>query len=92
MNDQDSNMVANAICHAASMVQASLQEAAAMQTCPHILYKPKLFPDGNQWCALLGDNIQVGVCGFGYSPADAMNAFDAEWYKPIAAHGIKEST
>ena len=90
MNDQDSNMVANAICHAASMVQASLQEVAAMQTYPHILYKPKLFLDGNQWCALLGDNIQVGVCGFGYSPADAMNAFDAEWYRPIAAHRIKE--
>jgi len=84
MTDDDSNMAANAICHAAHMVQASLQEAASVQTCPHILYKPKLFRDGDQWCALLGENLQEGVCGFGDSPAKAMHAFDADWYKPIA--------
>jgi hypothetical protein len=90
MSIEDSHMAANAICHAAQMVQVSWQEAAAMHTYPNIFYKPKLFRDGSQWCALLGEDIQIGVCGFGDSPAAAMKAFDAEWYKPIAAHSLEE--
>lgn len=83
MNNQDSNMAANAICHAAQMVQNSMQEAASFYTYPHVVYKPRLTRDGNQWCALLGDDLQIGVAGFGNSPADAMNAFDKEWYTSI---------
>ena len=79
INDQDSNMAANAICHSASMIQASWQDAAYEQMRPSVVFKPKLFPDGNQWCALLGNDLQVGVCGFGASPADAMWAFDKAW-------------
>ena len=91
MNAVDSNLAMNAIDHAARMIQASWQEVASIQTAPHIRYKPKLFRDGDQWCALLGDDIQEGVCGFGNSPANAMHAFDKAWCQPIkAAHGIKE--
>ena len=32
----------------------------------------KMFLDGNQWAALLGENITVGVAGFGYSVNEAM--------------------
>ena len=32
----------------------------------------KIFLDGNQWAALLGENITVGVAGFGYSVNEAM--------------------
>lgn len=35
----------------------------------------KLTKDGNEWCYLLGDNLQVGVSGFGKSPRDAAIAF-----------------
>jgi hypothetical protein len=35
----------------------------------------KLFPDGDQWCALLGENLQEGVCGFGSTPIEALQAF-----------------
>jgi len=28
--------------------------------------------DGDQWCALVGDNIQEGVAGFGNSPVEAL--------------------
>jgi hypothetical protein len=38
--------------------------------------------DGNQWCALYGDNLQDGVCGFGDSPAAAMQDFDMAWVTP----------
>ena len=64
------------------------QEAAAedlqrarKQNAPHMLYQPEIFKDGNAWCALLGEDIAVGVTGWGYSPADAMAAFDIEWYR-----------
>lgn len=79
MNDQDSNMAANAICHAASMVQASWQGAAYEQMRPAVVFKPKLSRDGNQWCALFGNDLQSGVAGFGDSPADAMWDFDQQW-------------
>ena len=82
MNYELESMAANAICHAANMAQASIQQAASFYTLPHVVYKPKLSKDGDQWCALLGDNIQEGVCGFGDTPADAMWQFDAAWSKP----------
>jgi hypothetical protein len=83
LNYEFQSMAANAIAHAASMAGASVQEASSYYTLPHVIYKPKLFPDGNQWCALLGENPQEGVCGFGDTPAKAMYDFDVAWYKPI---------
>lgn len=50
---------------------------------PSIVYKPKLFIDGNQWCALLGDNLQEGVAGFGKSPEKAMSDFDKNFAKDL---------
>jgi hypothetical protein len=35
--------------------------------------------DGNKWCALYGEDLQSGCCGFGDSPEEAMDAFDVEW-------------
>jgi hypothetical protein len=54
-------------------------KAANIRCAPHYLYKPKLSLDGNMWCALLGDNIQEGVCGFGETPEKAMAEFDKAW-------------
>jgi hypothetical protein len=46
---------------------------------PFVLLKPKLYPDGNAWCALYGENIQEGVAGFGETPEKAAQAFDLAW-------------
>ena len=46
---------------------------------PFTLYRPRLSLDGNQWCALYGDNLQEGVAGFGDSPELAAAAFNEEW-------------
>jgi hypothetical protein len=43
---------------------------------PSVLYRPTLSVDGTAWCALLGDDLQTGVAGFGDTPAEAMAAFD----------------
>ena len=48
---------------------------------PSVLFKPRIFMDGNKWCCLYGDNLQEGVAGFGDSPNEAARAFDKEWCK-----------
>lgn len=55
----------------------------------------KPFKDGNQWCVLVGDNIQEGVCGFGDTIEDALYEFlkevceqqkPAEWSEKDKIH------
>ena len=46
---------------------------------PSTLYKPKLCVDGNQWCALYGEDLQIGIAGFGDTPELAMADFDRNW-------------
>lgn len=43
------------------------------------LYRPRLSIDGNQWCALHGENLQDGVARFGDSPELAYWDFDKAW-------------
>lgn len=50
---------------------------------PSNLYKPRLYIDGDRWCALYGENLQDGVAGFGKSPELAYQDFDNEWYKEL---------
>lgn len=50
---------------------------------PSVLMKPKLSREGDQWCALYGDNLVTGLVGFGITPEDAMKDFDTNWNKEI---------
>lgn len=45
------------------------------------ILKPKLYPDGNQWCVLYGENITIGVAGFGDTPYLAILDFNKSWGK-----------
>ena len=72
MDEADSRMIVNALLD----IGWDIAEACR----PSVLFKPSVYMDGNAWCALLGDDIQVGVCGFGMSPDAACRAFDAEWF------------
>jgi len=85
LNDTYQSMVANDIIHAAKMAGYDWEIAAYQQMRPSVLWKPKLTKDGNRWCALLGDNIEDGVVGFGASPDEAMLAFDEAWCKKLPA-------
>ena len=35
--------------------------------------------DGDQYCALLGADLMEGVCGFGYTIDEAIEAFCESW-------------
>ena len=80
MRDEHSSMAMNAISHAALMCQVSIQQVVAGYGEPSVVYKPRIFKDGDSWCCLLGENIQEGVCGFGDTPSLATQDFNNLWY------------
>ncbi|MFA6619299.1 MAG: hypothetical protein WCT23_09555 [Candidatus Neomarinimicrobiota bacterium] len=49
------------------------------------MLKPRVFIDGDHWCCLYGENLQVGIVGFGKSPVAAIRQWNAEWYKTLSA-------
>lgn len=65
--------------------EAQWQAATAAQMAeierarPFMLLRPPVYPDGNMWCALYGDNLQEGVAGFGETPEKAAADFDNNW-------------
>ena len=69
--------------HYVQLAFTGLAEAAQISINPSVLYRPKLSVDGDQWCALYGDDLQSGVAGFGNSPATAMQDFDKSWYAEL---------
>jgi hypothetical protein len=82
------------ISHMRAILQQDFCIAAQEMARPSVLFKPTLGADGDMWCALLGDNLQEGVAGFGATPAEAMTAFDhAFWNEktPAAIRAAKQS-
>jgi len=61
------------------IIRCAVQETVNELQRPAAVFRPTISMDGNQWCALYGDNLQDGVCGFGDTPAAAMSAFDLAW-------------
>lgn len=76
-------------CHmdaswAIESVKNGFAMAASVMQAPEVLFRPRLSIDGNQWCALYGDNLQDGVAGFGDSPYAAMQDFNRNWFAKLA--------
>ena len=69
--------------HNRFMVAQTQIETEAERVRPFMMLRPKLYQDGNQWCALYGDNLTEGVCGFGASPSDTSIAFDLAWFTKL---------
>lgn len=79
LGHEEQMLIVNAFCHTAEMTRENLRYAAGQYERPCVLFRPKLTIDGDQWCALYGENLQEGVAGFGKSPVDAMADFDRNW-------------
>ncbi len=58
---------------------------------PHRTFTPRLFIDGNMWCALYGDDLQVGIAGFGETPHKAVMAFDDAFYRTSPPHPAQDA-
>jgi hypothetical protein len=65
--------------HNCRMVANRAMEMISQHDRPSVIYRPKLYKDGDQWCVLYGEDIQSGVCGFGDTPSQAMFEFDTKW-------------
>jgi hypothetical protein len=52
----------------------------SFQCNPCATFKPKLSADGNQFCFLLGDDLQSGIAGFGDTAYKAMQDFNKNFY------------
>lgn len=72
------NIDTSRIDHAA---QCLAQEISAYHATFFSALKPRLFMDGDMWCALYGDNLQEGIVGFGETPAKALFEFEATMHK-----------
>lgn len=66
------------------LARMAIVDAAAFCSAPHTRMKPRVYPDGDKWCALYGENLQDGVAGFGETPALACQDFDRNWDKQTA--------
>ena len=69
------------ISHQVVMVRDAFMSTAYEHQRPSVLFRPKLSIDGNQWCALYGEDLQNGIAGFGDTPGKAMEGFDEQWDK-----------
>ena len=72
MNQNDSGWVSHGMQEATTIVQEEW-------TRPSVLFRPKVYRDGNAWCALYGNNLMEGVAAFGNTPDEATRRFDAVW-------------
>ena len=91
MSPEYEQLAANAICHAAEMTKETFRWTLAAYEAPSAIWRPRLFIDGNQWCALYGDNLQDGVAGFGDSPQEAMWDFDKAWCRKLTPSNAEVS-
>ncbi len=73
------------ISHSQAMIRDQLVGVLYDYGEPSAIYRPKLSIDGNEWCALYGENLQDGVAGFGKSPGEAMAAFNKAWVERLPA-------
>lgn len=74
------SVIRSEVVHYFEMAARRLTEAFSEYDRPFVLLKPKLFKDGDQWCALYGDNLQDGLCSFGKTPSEAASNFDNAWF------------
>ena len=54
MNDTYQQLAASAIITAATTAGEEVRTTVSEYARPSVVWKPRLYVDGNQWCALLG--------------------------------------
>lgn len=80
MNEEHSLMAAQSVSEQSRRCYSAIEDH---MTQPSVLYRPTLGIDGNQWCALYGEDLMHGVAGFGDTPELAMIDFNKNWSTPL---------
>lgn len=84
LNEQERERIIQAYCWTAEIEQRAIINMYSAKDSPFLHMRGKLYMDGDKWCALYGDNLQEGLCGFGDSPCAAQADFDTNYYKNIS--------
>lgn len=63
-----------------SKQQETIVESKYISDCLEI----KVFRDGNQWCAIHGDDFTTGLQGWGDTPAQAVSALEFQYHNSCA--------
>lgn len=53
---------------------------------PLLTPRPRVFRDGDQYCALHGEDLQCGIAGFGDTPAQAVESYWEAFQTSDATH------
>lgn len=56
---------------------------------PSVLFRPTISLDGDQYCALYGEDLMAGCAGFGFTIEAAMRDFDKNWREQKAPQPAK---
>jgi len=67
--------------YARQLIQQEIAAVGHEMARPSVVFRPSITADGDMWCVLLGDNLQVGISGFGKTPTEAFAAFDQAFWK-----------
>lgn len=62
-----------------SRIEGLFQGVLSSYDRPSAVFRPRLFLDGNMYCALYGENLMDGCAGFGETADAAMWDFDKNW-------------
>lgn len=62
--------------HQQAILQEQIYLVADAWQRPSVLYRPKVYRDGDMWCCLYGEDLQMGVVAFGKTPGEAAYNFD----------------
>jgi len=84
MDNDKQMMIVDSVTHSFRMACAEIVQE---HTSYHATLRPRLFIDGNQWCALYGENLQDGVAGFGDTPSKALRDFNSAMYRSLNTQG-----
>lgn len=81
--------IANAAWRVGQAAEALAQQISSYHATWSAVLKPALLKDGDMWCVLYGDNLQVGIAGFGPTPALALIAFETAMCAENGSHIIE---
>ena len=67
-----------------NMIVSGISKDVASYITPSSLMRPSVVADGDMFCALTGPNLQIGICGFGRTPALALADYDRNFVHQAA--------
>lgn len=90
MNEADSAHVCSVIADSVSRTYSHIRDVIESLPIYAASYRLVPYRDGNQWCVLLGEDLQSGIAGFGDSPALAIADFERAMQAKAADAEVKK--